>query len=143
MTSPGPDLTYGSYLRLPDLLACQSPATDAHDELLFVIIHQVYELWFKQILHEAALLQTRLEAADHAAALQTARRIAKIRRRASYPVLRRRADPSCGDRCPEFLRHRAIHFAAGRHHDLRDTVEPLPTRRVESGRLPVALKFRE
>src|SRR3954453_23612925 len=45
--------TYGSYLRLPELLTCQSPATDSHDELLFVIIHQVYELWFKQILHEA------------------------------------------------------------------------------------------
>jgi len=43
-----------------------------------VIIHQVYELWFKQILHEAALLQTRLEAGQSAGALHTARRIAKI-----------------------------------------------------------------
>lgn len=72
------ELTYGSYLRLDDLLACQSPLTGQHDELLFVIIHQVYELWFKQILHEAALLQDRLEAGDGAAALGTARRIAKI-----------------------------------------------------------------
>jgi tryptophan 2,3-dioxygenase len=72
------DLTYGSYLRLDDLLACQSPLTGQHDEMLFVIIHQVYELWFKQILHEAALLQDRLEAGDGAAALSTARRIAKI-----------------------------------------------------------------
>ena len=72
------DLTYGSYLRLDDLLGCQSPLTDSHDELLFVIIHQVYELWFKQILHEAALLQSRLEAGNGAAALHTARRIAKI-----------------------------------------------------------------
>ncbi len=71
-------LTYGSYLRLDDLLACQSPLTDAHDELLFVIIHQVYELWFKQILHEAGLLQRRLEQGDSAGALHTARRIAKI-----------------------------------------------------------------
>ena len=46
--------------------------------MLFVIIHQVYELWFKQILHEAALLQDRLEAGDGAGALDTARRIAKI-----------------------------------------------------------------
>ncbi|HET9080339.1 MAG TPA: tryptophan 2,3-dioxygenase family protein [Trebonia sp.] len=74
---PG-DLTYGSYLRLDDLLACQSPLTGQHDELLFVIIHQVYELWFKQILHEAALLQDRLEAAGDAPALATAQRIAKI-----------------------------------------------------------------
>ena len=71
-------LTYGSYLRLPELLACQSPPTDEHDELLFVIIHQVYELWFKQILHEAALLQERLEAGNATGALHTARRIAKI-----------------------------------------------------------------
>jgi tryptophan 2,3-dioxygenase len=72
------DLSYGSYLRLDDLLAAQSPLTDSHDELLFVIIHQVYELWFKQILHETALLQRRLEGGDSAGALHTARRIAKI-----------------------------------------------------------------
>src|SRR5919198_3684531 len=78
MTSTSEDVTYSSYLRLPELLACQSPATDQHDELLFVIIHQVYELWFKQILHEAALLQSQLEAGHGAEALHTARRIAKI-----------------------------------------------------------------
>jgi tryptophan 2,3-dioxygenase len=72
------ELTYGSYLRLPELLACQSPATEEHDELLFVIIHQVYELWFKQILHEAALLQSRLEEGNGPGTLHTARRIAKI-----------------------------------------------------------------
>jgi tryptophan 2,3-dioxygenase len=75
---PAEELTYGSYLRLDDLLSCQSPRTGKHDELLFVIIHQVYELWFKQILHEAALLQSRLEAGNGAGALATARRIAKI-----------------------------------------------------------------
>ncbi len=72
------ELTYVSYLRLPELLDCQSPRTDTHDELLFVVIHQVYELWFKQILHEATLLQSRLEAGDAVGALQPARRIAKI-----------------------------------------------------------------
>jgi tryptophan 2,3-dioxygenase len=77
VSSPA-DLTYASYLRLDDLLSSQSPLTDQHDELLFVIIHQVYELWFKQILHEAERLQDRLEAGDGAAALATARRIAKI-----------------------------------------------------------------
>jgi tryptophan 2,3-dioxygenase len=80
--SPAPttpdSVTYASYLRLPELLSCQSPATDEHDELLFVIIHQVYELWFKQILHEARLLQARLEAGQPTGALHTARRIAKI-----------------------------------------------------------------
>nr|WP_211210969.1 tryptophan 2,3-dioxygenase family protein [Sporichthya polymorpha] len=50
----GARLTYGSYLRLPELLDQQRPASDppAHDELLFITIHQVYELWFQQLLHE-------------------------------------------------------------------------------------------
>ena len=79
MDSPSPaDLTYGRYLHLDELLACQQPLTESHDELLFIIIHQVYELWFKQILHEAALLQSRLEEGDGTGALATARRIAKI-----------------------------------------------------------------
>jgi tryptophan 2,3-dioxygenase len=71
-------ITYASYLCLDELLACQRPATDQHDEMLFVVIHQVYELWFKQILHEAELLQTRLEDGNATGALHTARRIAKI-----------------------------------------------------------------
>jgi tryptophan 2,3-dioxygenase len=51
----GGKLTYGSYLRLPQLLSAQVLESDppAHDELLFITIHQAYELWFKQLLHEA------------------------------------------------------------------------------------------
>ncbi len=47
-------LTYGSYLRLPELLAQQVPQASppVHDELLFITVHQAYELWFKQLLHE-------------------------------------------------------------------------------------------
>jgi tryptophan 2,3-dioxygenase len=47
-------LTYGSYLRLPELLAQQVPQATppVHDELLFITVHQAYELWFKQLLHE-------------------------------------------------------------------------------------------
>ncbi len=50
----GAQLTYGSYLRLSQLLDAQHLESDppAHDELLFITIHQVYELWFKQLLHE-------------------------------------------------------------------------------------------
>lgn len=50
----GARLTYGSYLRLPDLLAAQQVRSEppAHDELLFITVHQVYELWFQQVLHE-------------------------------------------------------------------------------------------
>ena len=50
----GGRLTYGRYLRLPELLAQQVPQAQppAHDELLFITVHQAYELWFKQLLHE-------------------------------------------------------------------------------------------
>jgi tryptophan 2,3-dioxygenase len=51
----GARLTYGSYLQLGQLLSAQHLESDppAHDELLFITIHQVYELWFQQLLHEA------------------------------------------------------------------------------------------
>jgi tryptophan 2,3-dioxygenase len=51
----GARLTYGSYLALEQLLSAQRFESDppAHDELLFITVHQVYELWFKQLLHEA------------------------------------------------------------------------------------------
>lgn len=50
-------LSYATYLKLDRLLDCQEPesvkaGTPAHDELLFIVTHQAYELWFKQILHE-------------------------------------------------------------------------------------------
>ncbi|RNL78659.1 tryptophan 2,3-dioxygenase family protein [Nocardioides marmorisolisilvae] len=61
-------LTYGSYLRLPDLLDAQHLESDppAHDELLFITIHQVYELWFKQLLHEAGTVRDALVATEAA-----------------------------------------------------------------------------
>jgi tryptophan 2,3-dioxygenase len=60
--------SYGSYLRLDELLACQSPLSDTHDELLFIVIHQASELWIKLCLHEleaarAALIDDRMGAA--------------------------------------------------------------------------------
>lgn len=49
-----PKLSYNEYLKVPELIDLQKPLSDptSHDELLFIIIHQTYELWFKQILHE-------------------------------------------------------------------------------------------
>jgi len=49
-----PPLTYANYLDLEKLLTLQSPRSSPaeHDEMLFIIIHQTYELWFKQLLHE-------------------------------------------------------------------------------------------
>jgi tryptophan 2,3-dioxygenase len=71
-------LTYASYLALDDVLGAQRPRSDEHDELLFIVIHQVYELWFKQLLHELAHLQRRLEAGDGSRALATLKRVLTI-----------------------------------------------------------------
>ncbi len=58
-------ITYISYLKVDELLELQQPESDGeHDEMLFIVIHQTYELWFKQILHEIAELQRTLERGD-------------------------------------------------------------------------------
>src|SRR3954462_6589037 len=50
----GAPLSYNKYLKVPELIALQKTLSEpaSHDELLFIVIHQTYELWFKQILHE-------------------------------------------------------------------------------------------
>lgn len=55
-------LSYGSYLKVDELIGLQNLLSDPprHDELLFIIIHQVYELWFKQLLHELDAVEHRL-----------------------------------------------------------------------------------
>ncbi|HEY0727432.1 MAG TPA: tryptophan 2,3-dioxygenase family protein, partial [Pyrinomonadaceae bacterium] len=49
-----PPLSYNEYLRVQDLIKLQDLLSDPahHDELLFITVHQAYELWFKQVLHE-------------------------------------------------------------------------------------------
>src|SRR5262245_9891586 len=49
---PHDELRYGNYLRIPELLDLQKPLTEEHDELQFIVVHQVYELWFRLVLHE-------------------------------------------------------------------------------------------
>lgn len=73
-------LTYTSYLRVQELLELQSPQSDKpeHDETLFIVIHQVYELWFKQLLHETLYLQDTLVKCDIATSLHTLRRMCTI-----------------------------------------------------------------
>ncbi len=75
-------LTYSKYLKLDELLALQEPLSEgeAHDETLFIIIHQAYELWFKEILHELDRLQRLLQAADVARAQLTLKRVNAIMR---------------------------------------------------------------
>jgi len=73
-------VTYASYLRLDELLALQQPGKGAmeHDETLFIVIHQVYELWFKEVLHELDHLMALLRANDTPRALHTLKRILTI-----------------------------------------------------------------
>lgn len=72
-------VTYISYLKIDELLDLQQPLSDGeHDEMLFIVIHQTYELWFKQILHETAALQTSLEAGDTHRSLAVLGRIRTI-----------------------------------------------------------------
>jgi tryptophan 2,3-dioxygenase len=62
----GARLTYGSYLRVGNLLDQQHLESDppAHDELLFITVHQVYELWFKQLLHELTAVREEMFSGD-------------------------------------------------------------------------------
>ncbi len=77
-------VTYTTYLAIDELLAAQRPRSSGpdgrpeHDELLFIVIHQVYELWFKQLLHELAEVQRMLEAGDTDTTLHLLNRILKI-----------------------------------------------------------------
>ena len=71
-------LTYTSYLALEEILAAQRPRSKEHDEILFIVVHQVYELWFKQLIHEIRYLQGVLEEGSDARALATFKRILTI-----------------------------------------------------------------
>lgn len=71
-------LNYSNYLRLPELLGLQQRRSEEHDEMLFIVIHQVYELWFKEVLHEVDYVAGLLEAGDISKAGHTLRRILTI-----------------------------------------------------------------
>lgn len=70
---------YSTYLRIDELLQLQQPLTPgADDEMLFIVVHQVYELWFKLVLHELALARDRLLAAQAWAAVPRLRRAVAV-----------------------------------------------------------------
>ena len=71
-------LTYTSYLALDEILGAQRPKSDEHDEILFIVVHQVYELWFKQLIHELRYLQRMLEDGNDARAFSTFKRVLTI-----------------------------------------------------------------
>jgi tryptophan 2,3-dioxygenase len=118
-------LSYNKYLRVADLIGLQDCLSDPahHDELLFITIHQTYELWFKQILHEldAAILQMKEDRA--AAAVQSLRRIVEIEKvlvqqihiletmtPISFLAFRDELNPASGFQSMQF---REIEFASG------------------------------
>jgi tryptophan 2,3-dioxygenase len=72
---------YATYLLIDDLLALQRPFTPgAHDELLFIVVHQSYELWFKLTLHELTRARDELLAGRAQAATPRLRRVVEIER---------------------------------------------------------------
>ena len=71
-------VTYSGYLRLDQLLSAQQPRSAEHDEMLFIVIHQIYELWFKQLLHELGKVQAELESGGTTHAMRTLRRTLAI-----------------------------------------------------------------
>ena len=84
MTDPASDpaVTYRSYLKLDELLSLQQPRSEGpeHDEMLFIIIHQVYELWFKQLLHETHAVLAALDRDELLTVHKHFRRIHTIQR---------------------------------------------------------------
>lgn len=73
-------LTYGQYLKIPELLSLQRTLAEPghHDEMLFIVSHQVYELWFKQLLHELERVCGLLDADQPLRALQLMDRCHKV-----------------------------------------------------------------
>ncbi|HEY8736866.1 MAG TPA: tryptophan 2,3-dioxygenase family protein [Candidatus Dormibacteraeota bacterium] len=74
----GRRLHYGSYLHIPELLNLQAGLTEAHDELLFIIAHQAYELWFKELIHELVAVRAAIDRDDLHGARYYLRRVSVI-----------------------------------------------------------------
>ncbi|AWB91319.1 tryptophan 2,3-dioxygenase [Aeromicrobium chenweiae] len=74
------EMTYAGYLQLPTLLSAQQPVSDHHDEMLFIIQHQVTELWLKQLVHELRSAIALLTEDDLSPALKRLARVKAIQR---------------------------------------------------------------
>ncbi len=94
--------TYAEYLKIDELLALQQPLSvgPEHDEMLFIVVHQVYELWFKEIVHELDHLQGLLARSDTARAQHTLKRVLRSARQ----LRPRRPGRATGRRGPECWR---------------------------------------
>ncbi len=128
---------YARYLLIDDLLELQRPLTpEAHDELLFIVVHQSYELWFKLVLHELERVRDELEASRPQAALPGLRRVAAIERLLlehlevletmgpeGFLEFRDPLAPASGFQSVQF---RQIEWLSGLRDTLPDGVEPPP-----------------
>jgi tryptophan 2,3-dioxygenase len=74
----GEEMSYGDYLHLGELLACQQPLTGKHDETLFIVIHQASELWIKLCLHEIAGAIRQIRAGELGPAFKMMSRVARV-----------------------------------------------------------------
>ena len=132
-----PELTYATYLRLEQLLALPQPLShpEEHDELLFIVIHQVYELWFKLLLHELDKIARDFAANDLFGAIATFKRVRTVMKTLvgqldiletmtpmSFSGFRSRLDTASGFQSIQF---REIEFTLGlKRADLLRTFEP-------------------
>jgi tryptophan 2,3-dioxygenase len=134
-------LTYGRYLALDQILGAQHLVSEGpeHDEMLFIVIHQVYELWFKQVLHELEQVGRALDSGDTHHALGTLKRILTILKTLvaqvdiletmtpmSVNTFRSRLDTASGFESAQF---RLIEFALG--HKRCSAVEHYPAGSAE------------
>ena len=131
----GEAVTYGKYLKLDELLSLQQPRHEVeHDEMLFIIIHQVYELWFKEVLHELDYCTRLLEEAQVPRAQHTLKRVLTILKvlvaqldiletmtPTEFLTFRERLESASGFQSDQF---RALEFALG--HKKRASVERFP-----------------
>jgi tryptophan 2,3-dioxygenase len=119
------ELTYASYLKLERLLELQEPRSEPaeHDEMLFIVIHQVYELWFKLLLHEVEKLNRELSGNELFGAIATVHRMRTVLKTLvgqidiletmtpmSFSSFRDRLDRASGFQSVQF---REIEFALG------------------------------
>jgi tryptophan 2,3-dioxygenase len=120
-----PELTYATYLEIDDLLSLQRPRAEPpeHDEMLFIVIHQVYELWFKEMLHEIEKVKRDFTADDLYGAIHTFKRLRTIMKTLvqqldvletmtpmSFSAFRDRLDTASGFQSYQF---RELEFALG------------------------------
>ena len=133
-----PELTYASYLKIDTLLDLQEARSTPpeHDEMLFIVIHQVYELWFKEMLHEVEKVKRDFTTGDLFGAIHTFKRLRTIMKTLvqqldvletmtpmSFSAFRDRLDTASGFQSYQF---RELEFAMGykRPAMLRHAVGP-------------------